>query len=194
MRKPGDEARASVHVAVEPAVAFEVFTSEIDRWWRRGPKFRVAGDAPGALSFEAGAGGRLFERYETANGPRLFERGRVLIWEPPRRLVFEWRLPNFEPHEKTEVEISFTGQGDGTLVTVAHRGWASIRPDHPARHGQPVVEFIGSMGMWWPTCWWPFAKRSWTGTEPRMLHSLEICVRICSSRSESFSSNPFFEG
>lgn len=33
---PGDQATIAVLVAVEPAVAFEVFTQEIDLWWRRG--------------------------------------------------------------------------------------------------------------------------------------------------------------
>src|SRR5205807_4756936 len=28
---------ATVEVAVDPATAFEVFTEEIDRWWRPGP-------------------------------------------------------------------------------------------------------------------------------------------------------------
>jgi len=33
-------ARATTFVAVDPADAFEVFTSEIDQWWGRGPRFR----------------------------------------------------------------------------------------------------------------------------------------------------------
>jgi hypothetical protein len=36
----GDQVRVSVSVAVPPAAAFEIFTQEIDRWWRRGPRFR----------------------------------------------------------------------------------------------------------------------------------------------------------
>ena len=34
-------------------------------------------------------------------------------------------------------------------MTVTHRGWASLRPDHPARHGQDVAAFIRTMGLWW---------------------------------------------
>jgi hypothetical protein len=43
----GDEAVVSVLVAVEPETAFRVFTEEIDQWWRRGLKYRIAGKAPG---------------------------------------------------------------------------------------------------------------------------------------------------
>ena len=31
----GDRARISVAVDVPPPLAFEIFTQEIDRWWRR---------------------------------------------------------------------------------------------------------------------------------------------------------------
>ena len=44
-----------------------------------------------------------------------------------------------------------TGQaGDEARATVGvHRGWAAIRPDHPARHGQDVPAFLRMMGLWW---------------------------------------------
>ena len=146
---PGDRARVSVVVEVEPADAFRIFTEEIDQWWRRGLKYRVAGKRRGIVHLEAGVGGRLFESFESASGTRVVETGRVTTWEPPARLVFEWRAVNFAPSEKTEVEVLFQPSASGTLVTVTHRGWSRIRPDHPARHGQEVVEFIRAMGMWW---------------------------------------------
>lgn len=71
----GDQVKVSVLVDVEPAVAFEVFTTEIDRWWRRGVAYRVAGRRPGVLVLEPELGGRIFEQYETPNGSRTFERG-----------------------------------------------------------------------------------------------------------------------
>jgi hypothetical protein len=37
----------------------------------------------------------------------------------------------------------------GALVAVTHRGWSTIRPDHPARHGHDVPAFIRMMGLWW---------------------------------------------
>lgn len=145
----GDAANVSVSVAVPPALAFEIFTEEIDQWWRRGSKYRVAGKHRGIIRIEPQAGGRLFESFTTEDGTRVVETGRVLVWEPPTRLVFEWRAQNFAPSESTEVEVEFTPSGDGTLVRVQHRGWAGIRPDHPVRHGQPVPAFLRGIGLWW---------------------------------------------
>ncbi|HJZ86708.1 MAG TPA: SRPBCC domain-containing protein [Polyangia bacterium] len=145
----GDCARVTVQVAVPPEVAFDVFTREIDLWWRRGPKFRIAGKRPGVLTFESGVGGRLFESVELPSGPRAFEVGRITAWEPPARLEFEWRGVNFKPGEKTVVEVRFAKAGAGTLVTVEHRGWSALPADHPARHGLVGPAFSRMIGLWW---------------------------------------------
>jgi uncharacterized protein YndB with AHSA1/START domain len=145
----GDQATVAVVVAVDVADAFEVFTQEIDLWWKRGPRYRIAGHAPGVLQFEPGVGGRLFETFETASGAKVFEVGRVTAWEPPSRLVLEWRNANFAPSERTEIEVLFEPAGGGTRVTVQHRGWATLRPDHPARHNLAGPAFSRMMGLWW---------------------------------------------
>ena len=145
----GDQARVSVLVRVDPEAAFEVFTAEIDQWWRRGLKYRVAGSKRGIIGLEPGLGGRVFESYEDGGETRVIETGRITAWEPPARLVLEWRLANFAPEEKTEVEVVFAPSPSGTLVTVTHRGWSRIRPDHPARHGKEVAAFVRDLGMWW---------------------------------------------
>jgi uncharacterized protein YndB with AHSA1/START domain len=145
---PGDQARVSVLVAVPPEIAFEVFTEEIDQWWRTGLRYRI-GKRRSVIRIEPGVGGRLFETFETASGTRVFDTGRVTVWEPPTRLVFECRAANFAATEKTEVEVSFEPSASGTLVTVTHRGWSRIRPDHPARHGHDVPAFLRMMGLWW---------------------------------------------
>jgi uncharacterized protein YndB with AHSA1/START domain len=146
---PGDQARVSVVVAVPPAVAFRVFTEEIDAWWRRGLRYRVARGDRGILHLEPGVGGRLFESFDSPSGPKVVETGRVRAWEPPSRLVFEWRAVNFAPAESTEVEVQFEPSARGTLVTVTHRGWSRIRPDHPARHGLETEAFVRKIGLWW---------------------------------------------
>jgi uncharacterized protein YndB with AHSA1/START domain len=138
-----------VFVAVAPAVAFAIFTQEIDQWWKRGPKYRLAGRRPGALHFEPGVGGRLFESIETESGTQFFETGRVTVWDPPSRLVVIWRNANFAADESTELEVLFEASGRGTLVTVQHRGWASLRRDHPARHGLDGAAFTRMIGLWW---------------------------------------------
>jgi len=143
----GDQARVTVSVALPPAEAFEVFTQEIDLWWRRGPKYRHLGGERAIIAIEPHVGGRVFESL-VGDGP-VQTIGRVLAWEPPARLLFEWRNAQFAPAEHTEVEVRFEPSGTGTRVTVVHRGWAAIRADHPARHGQETTAFVRSLGLWW---------------------------------------------
>jgi hypothetical protein len=145
----GDGANVSVFVAVAPAVAFEVFTQEIDLWWRRGPAFRIAGRRRGMLHFEPGLGGRLFESFELSSGERTFEVGRVTAWEPPARLAFAWRGVNYKPDEQTFVEVRFEPQRDGTLVSVQHRGFSALPSGHPVRHGIEGAAFSRTIGLWW---------------------------------------------
>lgn len=145
----GDQVRVTISVGAPPAVAFRVFTEEIDRWWKHGPAYRVGGRSPGALSFEPGVGGRLLEAFDTSAGRRVHEAGRITAWEPPERLVFDWRGVNFAAHERTEVEVRFEPDRDGTRVVLVHRGFAALRPDHPVRHGQPPDRFVADLGMWW---------------------------------------------
>lgn len=145
----GDAVTVTVQVPLSPARAFAVFTEETDLWWRRGPRFRVAGREPGRIYFEAGAGGRLLESFATPSGERVVETGRITEWTPGERLAFEWRASNFAAEEKTFVEVLFAPSGDGTKVTVRHSGWSAIRTNHPVRHGQDVEAFVRTMGMWW---------------------------------------------
>jgi uncharacterized protein YndB with AHSA1/START domain len=141
-----ENARVTTFVEVTPDDAFAVFTEEIDSWWRRGPRFRMDAGAASELRFEQDARGRrLIER--SASGMR--EIGRVLAWEPGRRLMFEWRPSNFAPGEVTEVEVRFEPAGDGTRVTLEHRGWDAIRGDHPARHGLREHAFAAMIGKHW---------------------------------------------
>lgn len=148
-RIPGDQVRVSVLVAVEPETAFRAFSEQIDQWWRRGMKYRVAGFRNGTITLESGVGGRLFESFETARGTRVVETGQVTHWDPPRRLAFDWRAVNFKGDEVTHVEVSFESRSNGTMVSVEHSGWSQIRPDHPARHGLETPAFIRMMGFWW---------------------------------------------
>jgi uncharacterized protein YndB with AHSA1/START domain len=145
----GDSTRVSVTVAVPPPLAFEIFTEEIDRWWRRGIKFRRTRGRGGFLRIEPEVGGRLFESIDGDGGPHVFEVGRVRVWDPPRRLSFTWRNANFAAHEQTEVDIEFVPATAGTLVTVTHRGWSSLPADHPARHGLQGADFARMIGLWW---------------------------------------------
>ncbi len=147
--KEGDRVRVSVQVTLDPSAAFRVFTEEIDRWWRRGPRFRASGTNRGILRLEPEVGGRLFESFDQHGKTVVVQTGTVVEWAPPRALAFEWRNVNFAPNEVTLVEVEFAANPRGTMVTVTHSGWAAIRPDHPARHGLPVNRFIRQRAMWW---------------------------------------------
>jgi uncharacterized protein YndB with AHSA1/START domain len=149
MPPPGDQATVTVTVAVDPAEAFEIFTQNIDQWWRRGPRFRNARGDRGFIRIEPGVGGRVFESFDTGSGERVIEIGRTQVWDPPKRLLFEWRNVNFAPAEHTEVEVQFQPSPSGTRVTVVHRGWSKLRLDHPVRHGLSGTEFTRMIGLWW---------------------------------------------
>jgi uncharacterized protein YndB with AHSA1/START domain len=144
-----DRARISVSVAVPPGEAFDIFTADIDRWWRRGLKFRNSLSRSSLLCIEPKVGGRLFESFDADGTDQVVDVGCVRVWEPPRCLKFTWRNANFATHEQTEVEIRFEPISSGTLVTVTHSGLSALHPGHPARHGLADAEFCRMIGLWW---------------------------------------------
>jgi len=113
--------RKTVRVSAPPARAFEIFTAGMHRWWPRAhslnPKVERA-----AITAEPRVGGRWFER--AVDGTEC-EWGRVLVWEPPQRVVFAWQLDaawKFDPAFSTEVEVRFDSVGENaTQVTLEHR-------------------------------------------------------------------------
>jgi uncharacterized protein YndB with AHSA1/START domain len=112
--------RKSVRVGAPPQRAFEVFTAGIGRWW---PKTHHIGAAEvDALIIEPRVGGRWFER--GVDGSEC-DVGKVLVWEPPSRLVLAWQLTpdwKFDPDLITEVEVRFIADGDNaTRVELEHR-------------------------------------------------------------------------
>jgi len=125
--------------------AFRVFTEDIDLWWKQGPRFRVHAERPSTMRLEPHEGGRFLEVY----ADDAFELGKVRVWKPPERVVFEMRGRDFKPDELTEVDVRFELVDAGTRVTVHHTGWDALPPDHPARHGHDNQAFTNMMGLWW---------------------------------------------
>jgi uncharacterized protein YndB with AHSA1/START domain len=112
--------RKSVRVGAPPHRAFEVFTAGIGRWW---PKTHHIGTSNlDRHIIEPKAGGRWFER--GVDGVEC-EVGKVLVWEPPSRLVLGWQLTadwKFNPNLITEVEVRFIPDGTtATRVELEHR-------------------------------------------------------------------------
>lgn len=135
-------------VKTGPEIAFRVFTEEIDAWWKQGPRFRVHGGRKSTMRLEPGVGGRFLEIYDEAAGD-AFEHGKVRVWEPGERVVFEMRGRDFAPDERTEVEVRFEPVVGGTRVSVHHTGWDALPKDHPVRHGLEGEAFSNMMGAWW---------------------------------------------
>jgi uncharacterized protein YndB with AHSA1/START domain len=143
----------SLRVPAGPARTFDAFTREIASWWRPSGLFEIGRKADGSgprgdgmLAFEPGAGGRLYTKF--ADGQE-FEIGRVSVWEPGRRLVFNWRQASFPPEQSTEVEVLFEAVGDQTRVSVEHRAWDTIPRTHVARHGFPENATLQRVAEWW---------------------------------------------
>jgi hypothetical protein len=138
---PPASVRLSISVAVDPHAAFEVFTEEIDAWYRRGPHDFADPERAVGIRFEPGVGGRLIEVYDARTGDGL-EVGEIVVWEPGSRLVFV-------DNRKTEVDVLFEPDGDNaTRVTLEHRGLERLLPDDAVRHakfgGQLLLKWYGA--------------------------------------------------
>lgn len=115
----------SVEVAVEPAVAFAAFTDEMGAWYGDLPHAWNDPDRAVGIRLEPRVGGRWLEVWDDATGEG-YEIGRVLEWEPPRRLVTTYRNIGLAPGALTEIEVRFDPVPGGTCVTLEHRGWERL--------------------------------------------------------------------
>lgn len=112
-----------IEVGRAPADAFRIFTEGIDTWWpaeRHSMAADDEGSRPARVVFEPALGGRIFEVW--ADGSE-HDWGRVTAWEPPARVVLDWK-PNDLDQPFTEVEVTFApNAGGGCTVRLEHRRW-----------------------------------------------------------------------
>jgi len=141
----GSKVYVALRVKASPERAFEAFVEEIGEWWRPDMLFQTT-PRPGVLSFEPGPAGRLIE---TRTGGKVFEIGRIRVWEPPNRLVFSWRQASFPPGLHTEVEVGFEAVGEETRVSIEHRGFERLPADSAARHGFPDAVLLMRLAEFW---------------------------------------------
>jgi uncharacterized protein YndB with AHSA1/START domain len=133
----------SVEVKAPPGRAFELFAANMGAWWPRG---RTPAKNPHVdIILEPREGGRWFERDSEGNESQW---GKVLAWEPPRRLLLGWQLDHqfrYDAELLTEVELRFAPlSGGGTRVTLEHRDLERFGADAEAlatkiRAGWPVM-------------------------------------------------------
>jgi uncharacterized protein YndB with AHSA1/START domain len=120
--------RKSIRVNASQAHAFEVFTSGIGRWW---PRDVTIGKPPMKMAvLEPRQGGRWYELSEDGSQANV---GRILVWDPPRRVVVSWEINSqWQPDEtvSSEVEVRFIADGsDATLVELEHRNFERMGAD-----------------------------------------------------------------
>jgi uncharacterized protein YndB with AHSA1/START domain len=114
----------TVTLRCSPKYAFEVFTDGMGTWWPVDSYSRAYSEFGGAircvrLEFQPRLGGSIIEHL--SDGTAL-PWATVTAWDPPHRVVMAWR-PHAQPEPPTEVEVTFTPQGDGTRVELEHRDW-----------------------------------------------------------------------
>jgi uncharacterized protein YndB with AHSA1/START domain len=133
-------------VTVDAAIdrAFEVFTTDIGSWWP--PDHHILQSELAEMVFEPRVGGHVYDR--GVDG-RECHWARVLVYEPPNRLVISWDVsPQWQiedDHAKTsEVEVRFVVEAPNcTRVELEHRNLD--------RHGdgwEPMRDAVGSPGGW----------------------------------------------
>jgi uncharacterized protein YndB with AHSA1/START domain len=112
----------TVTVGVPIEKAFEVFAGSVNAWWPH--EYHIGQADVAEIVLEPQVGGRWYER--GIDGSEC-DWGRVLVWEPPGRLVFTWQINGRwqfdpDPEHASEIEATFTADGpDQTIVAVEHR-------------------------------------------------------------------------
>ena len=123
--------------------AFALFTGSIDAWWPH--EYHIGQAEVAQILLEPAVGGRWFER--GVDGSEC-DWGRVLVWEPPQRVVFTWQINGSwqfdpDPDHASEIEARFTAVGgDETSVDVEHRYFERLVG------GQTIHDTIQGGGSW----------------------------------------------
>jgi uncharacterized protein YndB with AHSA1/START domain len=134
--------RVTVRAPVEKA--FEVFTARFGDF--KPPEHNLLAAPIAETVFEQRVGGSVYDRGTDGSECHW---ARVLVFEPPHRVVFSWDIGptwqvEIEPANTSEVEVRFTADGpDRTLVELEHRNLD--------RHGpgwQSVAEGVGHDAGW----------------------------------------------
>ena len=143
--QPKERVVVSTFVQLTPNDAFEIFTRDIDLWWKRSPRYRRMPGQTGKLSFEGAPPKRLVE----TDRATTHVIGRVLAWEIGKRLAFEWSGGEISQRDQTAVEVRFEAHREGTRVTLEHRGLGTLPTKHPARRGFTGEAFEAMFGYFW---------------------------------------------
>jgi uncharacterized protein YndB with AHSA1/START domain len=112
--------RKSIMVKVPQAHAFEIFTARFGAWWPKSHHIATAEMADAII--ELRLGGRWYEK--SVDGAEC-DWGKVLVWEPPSRIVLSWHLNSkfqLDDAVDSEVDVQFIAESpDITRVELEHR-------------------------------------------------------------------------
>lgn len=127
--------RMSIEVDAPVDRAFAAFTGEMMSWWP--PEHHLLQGELAEMTFEPKVGGRVYDR--ATDGTECCW-ARVLVYEPPARVVFSWDIDpawqiETDRGRTSEVEVSFSAETpERTLVVLEHRhlerhgdGWEQVR-------------------------------------------------------------------
>ncbi len=136
---PAAVVRRQIVVDVPPEQAFEVFTARFGDF--KPPEHNLLAVPIAETVFEPRVGGHIYDRGTDGSECRW---ARVLVYEPPTRVVFSWDIgPTWqvetEPDNTSEVEVRFVAEGpERTRVELEHR--------HLDRHGPGWEAVAGGVG------------------------------------------------
>jgi uncharacterized protein YndB with AHSA1/START domain len=132
--------RKNILVKATPEDTFATYVGQ--GWWPKEHSLLASGSPQRKVIIEPRAGGRW---YEVGEDGTECDWGKVLAYDPPRRLLLTWQINgNFKPDASamTEVEVTFTPEADGTRVELEHRGFGNY-----ATTGQQLHDAVdGEMG------------------------------------------------
>ena len=136
------------HVIVDAPVdrAFTVFTQRFGDF--KPPEHNLLGAPIAETVFEPRVGGHIYDRATDGTECRW---ARVLVYEPPQRVVFSWDIgPTWQleadPENASEVEVRFVAEAPGrTRIELEHRnidrhgpGWESVADGVGHDQGWPL--------------------------------------------------------
>ena len=148
--------RSSVVVDAPVDHTFAVFTEDIGSWWP--PEHHILDATLAEMVFEPRVGGHVYDRGVDGSECRW---ARVLVYEPPHRVVFSWDVSlqwqlEPDPGKTSEVEVRFIAESaERTRVELEHRnidrhgdGWEQMRDavDSPDGWDSGLLRFATRLG------------------------------------------------
>jgi uncharacterized protein YndB with AHSA1/START domain len=148
MTTRADATSVHTHIVVQAPIdrAFSVFTQDFGSF--KPPEHNLLGVELAETVFEPHVGGHLYDRGVDGSECRW---ARVLVYEPPNRVVISWDISPYwqietDPEKTSEVDVRFIAETpERTRVEVEHRnldrhgdGWEQTRGAVDSEGGWPL--------------------------------------------------------